>query len=192
MRYTISQITNACGSIDGVTLEGDDADLFDVCLNEDGTVSLKLLPGEEYSVKKTYKLQFCFLICGREVSSKPLSIKVSQSALTLSANTAKPILYQSQTMPLTVRLTLEKPVGAMLKNVSLNSRSSQPFLSAMGNGEMGVTITDDGCGAIVTFEVDDASKLESGKSYTLYLDVTAQGCALDAKATQLKLTVQVK
>lgn len=192
IRYTVSKITNACGAVESVTLEGADADLFSVCLNEDGTVSLKLLPGEEYSVKKNYKVQFCFLICGREVYSKVLSFKVTQSSLVFSILPVKPVLYQSQTMPLSVKLVLTKPVNATLQDVSLNSKSSQNFLAAMGDGKMDVTVTEDGRSAIVSFEVHDTSKLVSGKSYTLYLDVTAQGSAADAKATQLKLTVEVK
>ena len=121
-----------------------------------------------------------------------LSFKVSQSALTLSVMPAKPVLYQSQTMPLTVSIALTKPTGAMLQDIVLGDKSDKTFLRAMGSGEMGVVISEDGRSAKLSFDLEDASMLASGKSYTLYLDVTARGSAADAKTTQLKLTIQVK
>ncbi len=192
IRYTVGKITNACGGIDGVSLEGVDADCFDVCLNEDGTVSLKLLPGEEYAVKKTYKVQFRFVICGVEVLSKVISFKVSQSALALSAAPATAVFYQSQSIPMTVKLSLNNPAGAVLEEIALGEKTAAAFLAAMDGEAPEVKIAEDGRSAMVFFDVKDATKLASGKSYTVYLKVTAQGSAADTAATQLKMTVQVR
>lgn len=192
IRYTVKKITNASGSITGVSLEGADADQFDAVLNEDGTVSLKLVAGEEYSVKQTYRVQFSFAICGRDVLSNVISFKVTQSALKFAMSPASCYLYQSQTMPLTVRLTLTGTEGAKLEDITLGDKSSQAFLDAMGGGEMDVTVSEDGRSAIITFDVRNAASLAFGKSYVLYLDVTAEGSAADAKTNQVKLTVQVE
>lgn len=192
IRYTVTKITNACGTIDGVSMEGPDANLFDIQLNGDGTVSLKLLPGEEYSTRTVYKVQFCFLICGRNVTSNLLSFRVYQSVLRFSMAAASCILYQSQTMPLTVRLTLDSPEGAILETITLDGKSDAAFLNAMNGGEMDVEIANDGRSAEITFDVRNAASLASGKTYALYLNAAAQGSASDAKVNQVKITVRVK
>ena len=192
IRYTVKKITNASGTVTGVSLEGPDADLFDAILNEDGTVSLKLLPGERYSVKRSYKVQFNFTVCGQDVLSQMLSFKVTQSSLKLKAEANAVTLYQSQTAPVTFRINLTEPVVAAMETVTLGSKTSEAFLEALGNEEMDVTLSEDGRTVIAEFHVRNAAALQFGKSYTLYLDVTAAGAAEDGKPTQIKLTVNVK
>lgn len=190
--YTVKKITNASGTVTGVSLEGPDADLFDAILNEDGTVSLKLLPGERYSVKRSYKVQFNFTVCGRDVLSQMLSFKVSQSSLKLKAQASAVTMYQSQTAPVTFCIDLTEPVDAAMESLTLGDKSSEAFLDALGSEEMDVTVSEDGKTATVEFQVRNAASLQFGKSYTIYLDVTAAGAAEDGKPTQIKLTVNVK
>ena len=190
--YTVKKITNASGTVTGVSLEGPDADLFEAILNEDGTVALKLLPGENYSVKRSYKVQFNFTVCGQDVRSAMLSFKVTQSTLKLKAQASTVTMYQSQTAPVTFHIALTEPVTAAMETLTLDSKSSQAFLDAMGSEEMDVTLSEDGKTATVEFHVRNAASLQFGKSYTLYLDVTAAGAAEDGKPTQIKLTVNVK
>ena len=190
--YTVKKITNANGSVTGVSLEGPDAELFDAILNEDGTVSLKLLPGEPYSIKRSYKVQFNFTVCGQDVLSPMLSFKVSQSTLKLKAEAATATLFQSQTTPVTFRIALTDPAAAALDTLVLGNKTSEAFLEAMAEEEMEVTISEDGRSAVVELLVPNAASLQFGKSYTLYLDAFAQGNAEDGKPTQIKLTVNVK
>lgn len=189
--YTIKKITNASGSVTGVSLEGQDADKFDAVLNEDGTISLRMVENEEYSTKQTYKVKFSFTICGQDVLSSVISFKVTQSTLKFAAPSSVN-LYQSQTMPLAVKLQLTSPEGAEIADVALGSKSAQAFLAAMGEDGMDVTISEDGRSAEISFDVQNAASLAYGKSYVLYLDVTAAGNAEGAKPTQVKLTIKVQ
>lgn len=190
--YTVKKITNANGSVTGVSLECPDAELFDAILNQDGTVSLKLLPGETYSIKRSYKVQFNFTVCGQDVLSLMLSFKVSQSTLKLKAEAATATLLQSQTTPVTFRIALTDPAAAALDTLALGNKTSEAFLEAMGEEDMEVTISEDGRSAVVELLVPNAASLQFGKNYTLYLDAFAQGNAEDGKPTQIKLTVNVK
>lgn len=79
-----------------------------------------------------------------------------------------------------------------LETVTLGNKTSEAFLEALGDEEMDVTISEDGRTVIAEFHVPNAAALQFGKSYTLYLDVTAAGAAEDGKPTQIKLTVNVK
>ena len=151
-----------------------------------------MLPGETYSVKRNYNVQFNFCICGMDVPSAMQSFKISQSTLdfTLKPDTLK--MYQSQTTPVTLMLTLEEPVGATLESIVMNQKSDAGFLDAMGDGEMDVTISADGRSALVEIDVRNPAKLQFGKSYTLYLDVCAAGSAVDGKQNSVKITVEVE
>ncbi len=191
IRYTVSKINNASGPVTGVYLDGPDADLFDYCFNENGTVSLKLVSGVDYSIKQTYKVQFVFSICGVEVSSSVVSFKVTQSALKLNMTPAKCTLYQSQTTPLTLRVALTDPETATMETITLGEKSSQEFVNALGADPMDVTIAEDGRSAIVEFDIRNAANLQFGKSYVIYLDVTAVGSATDGKVNQMKVTINV-
>lgn len=191
IRYTLSKITNAIGSVTGVYLSGQDAELFEAVLNEDGTVSLKLLSGVDYSTKQTYKIQFNFCICGVDVTSSVISFKVTQSALKFKTTPVTPTLYQSQTTPLIVRVALTEPSAAAMESITINEKTAEAFLDALSNEQMDVTISEDGRSAVVAFDIRNAANLQFGKSYTVLLDVDAVGSAVDGKSNQLKVTIKV-
>ena len=190
IEYTVKKITNAAGFVEDVTLTGPDAHLFDAALTDAGTIVLKMLEGETYSTKTTYKVQFSFLICGQDVLSKVLSFRVSQSSLKFQLAPSTCTLYQSQTAPLTATLSLTAPEGATLQDVVLNAKSNQSLVAALGAAE--VTISEDGRSAQIHFDVNEPASLTYGKSYVLYLDAIAHSAAQEAKPTTVKLTVKVQ
>ena len=194
--YTVKKISNAWDTIEesDVTLSGPDAQLFDLEFTEEGQILLKQRPGETYRTNQTYKVQFLFLICGREVASKVLSFKLTQSTLKLSAPKTVSF-FQSQATPLRAVLTLTAPNGAALdpEKITINEKKSAAFLKAMGSGDLTVTVSEDGTTAELVFRVASPGRLTTGKSYPVVLDVFPETCAenLSGKPTQVKLTVKV-
>ena len=194
--YTVKKISNAWDTIEesDVTLAGPDAQLFDLEFTEEGQILLKQRPGETYRTNQTYKVQLQFLICGREVSSKVLSFKMTQSTMKLSAPKTVSF-FQSQATPLRAVLTLTAPGGAALdpNRITINESKSAAFLKAMGSGEMTVHVSEDGTTAELVFCVASPGRLTVGKSYPVVLEVFPETCAenLSGKPTQVKLTVKV-
>lgn len=72
-------------------------------------VLLRLLPGESYATNKIYKVQFRFAVCGREVLSSVLSVKVTQTALKVTAPKTA-VYYLSQSGPLRCSLKANLPL----------------------------------------------------------------------------------
>jgi len=196
--YTVSSISNAAGRIEDVTLTGDDADLFDITCDLDAAkpvIQLKMVDGAEYATNVTYKVQLSFLLCGQDVQSKILSIRVSQSKLKLAANPKTWLYYQSQTTPLAGAVTLTAPEGAMLteEGITLNrSKTTAALLEALGDNDISVKISEDGKTAHISGVIVDAGHLIAGKSYSLYLDILPLNNAVNTKATTLKVTVKVQ
>ena len=179
------KLTNCVGEIDGVSLEGQDADKFYVGL-EDGKIILTLCDGEEYATNVTYKVQFSVSVCGKEILSPVMNIKVTQSKVKLTAAPAALILYQSQKAPLALRLT--QSIGE-IDDVSISSKTSAELLAALGENGLETVLT--GNTAALELTVENAALLKAGKSYTLYLDVTPRNNAQNLKPNQIKLTVKV-
>ena len=179
------KLTNCIGEIDGVSLDGQDADKFCAEL-EDGKILLTLCDGEEYATNVTYKVLFRVSICGQEVLSPVTSIKVTQSKATITAASAMLTLYQSQSTPLTARLTQS---AGEIADVSINSKTSPELLAALG--ENGLNTELEGNTAALELTMENAALLKAGKSYTLLLDVTPKNNATNLKPAQIKLTVKV-
>lgn len=179
------KLTNCIGTIDGISLAGQDADKFHAEL-EDGKIVLTLRDGEAYATNVTYKVQFQISTCGKEILSPVMNVKITQSKVKLTAAPAALILYQSQGTPLTLRLT--QSVGEIAE-VSINGKTSPELIAALG--EDGLYAEVDGSTAGLELTAGNAALLNAGKSYTLYLDITPKNNATNLKPAQVKLTVKV-
>ncbi len=180
--YTVTKLTGCLGTVDNVILEGQDKDLFradmDV-VNGKTTVHLTLVDGVTYATNKAYKVQFRFYACGTEILSPVQTVKVTQTALKVTA--PKNITYyQAQKSPLRVVLTTNVP----LDEVVLNDKTAKEFRAAVGE----VTLN----GNRVEFEITNPAALTAGKSYSVALDATPENNAENAKPVAVRLTVKVQ
>ena len=133
--YTVTKVNNCLGTVESVDLVGvgADAERFQAELDTTGTkpvVLLRLLPGESYATNKTYKVQFRFAVCGREVRSSVLSVKVTQTALKVTAPKTA-VYYLSQSGPLRCSLKANLP----LESVALSAKTAKEFQQALGGQE---------------------------------------------------------
>lgn len=190
--YTVSKLTNIAGTIEKVELAGADAALFKAELVNSGSkpaVKLTMAEGAVFATNMTYKPQLVFHIGDRAITNT-VSVKVSQSGLKFASVAAMPV-YQSQTRTVRCTVTMTSPAGAEMDKIALSTKSSATFLKALGaDNNMMVSMAADKRSAMVTFFVKNPGYLTYGKSYTVYLDVTPEGCASNVKPTQVKLTVK--
>ena len=211
--YTVNKATNFYDDyFDHVELRGEDADLFqyETYWTEEGKFTVVLHRAvDEYGVpapvvtNKTYNLQLAFYAewftedngveddegFAPEVAVNNIKVKFTQSSLKF-AKIPTLNLYQSSDMPLTCKVELTSPAGAMLdeNSISLGSKTAAQFKTAFGDeGELNFD-TETG---MLTIGVENPGALSYGKSYTVYLDVTPADSATNVKPTQLKLTVKV-
>ena len=179
------KLTNCIGTIDGISLTGQDADQF-YAEPEDGKIVLTLRDGEAYATNVTYKVQFQISTCGEEILSPVMNVKITQSKVKLTAAPAALTLYQSQGTPLTLRLT--QSMGE-IDDISISTKTSSELLKALGEDGSNATIEGDTAGLKLT--VENAALLKAGKSYALYLDITPKNNAANLKPAQMKLAVKV-
>ena len=188
--YTVTKVNNCLGTVEGVDLvdqNGDpfqDGDPFQVDLDTSGAkpiVLLRLLPGESYATNKTYKVRFRFTVCGEEVLSSVLSVKVTQTALKVTAPKTA-VYYLSQSGPLRCSLKANLP----LESVALSTRTAKEFQQALG-GQENLRLT----GNRVEFKLTNPGALTAGKSYSVQLELTPENAAENTKPTTIKLTVKV-
>lgn len=192
LTYTVSRMNNCTGIVEDVTLAGADADKFTVRLVPDAakpTAELTMKPDISYSTKTAYKVQLLFRICGQDVASSVLTVKVSQSALKFTKPSGSTLYRQSQTVPLTHTVTA---TSGLIGEIRLNeNRTSPDFLSALADDGFECVCSADGTQAVLTFRITRPANLIRNKSYTVYLDVIPVNCAVDKAPTTLKLTVKV-
>ena len=185
LTYTVNRVNNCLGAVDNVFLEGENADMFQAELDTDGAkpiVTLRTVPGQVYATNKAYKLRFRFSVCGAEVMSNVLTVKVSQTALKVTVPRTT-TFYLSQTAALRCNLTSNVP----MESVSLNAKTSKEFLEAL-SGEENLRFD----GTRLEFRIVNPGTLKAGKTYTVQLDITPENCAENVKPTLVKLTVKVK
>ena len=182
--YTVTKLTNCPGPVEAMVLEGTDADRFQAELDTTGVktvVKLKLLPGESYDTRTTYKIRFRFTVWDAEILSPVLNVKVSQSALKVTL--PKTVnYYRGQSGPIQTMLS----PSAELAEITLGSKTDKNFLHALG-GEAHMTVE----GNHILFRLENPGALKVGKSYVVCLNVTPEGNAVNAKPTQVKLTVRI-
>ena len=179
------KLSNATGTITDVRLEGQDANLFNAEV-VDGLVHLKLAKsGENYATKKTYKVAPVVTLLGKGITAPTLSIKVTQSALKL-AKLPNRTVYQSQTAPLAVKLTVTSPANAKIGDVQLNAKTTAALRNAL-EAAGGIQADE----ATVSFPAKAFAALKPGR-YTVILDVTPANAASDTKPTQVRFTLTVQ
>ena len=180
--YTVTKLTNCLGTVENVDLVGQDGDLFQAdmdLVNGRPTVHLTLVSGSTYATNKAYKIQLRFYACGKEILSPVQTVKVTQTALKVTAPKTV-TYYQAQKAPLRVALTTNLPMDT----VALNSKTAKEFRSALGE----VTLN----GNRVEFEIANPAALTAGKSYAVVLDATPENNAKNIKPVTVKLTVKVR
>ena len=186
--YTVTRLTNCQGSLTDLRLEGPDKDLFRAVLDSDSNrIHLTMVPGQTYATNVTYQVRFRLTVCGREILSPVMKFKVTQTALKFAAMPVAPI-YQAQTGPLTVQLTLTAPVGAAIGDIRLNEKTSAAFLEAIGGPE---GFRADPETLTLRFALPSPGNLRANSTYTVLLDITPKGNAENVKPTQVRLTVKV-
>lgn len=186
--YTVTRLTNCQGRLTDLRLEGPDKDLFRAVLDSDGNrIHLTMVPGQTYATNVTYQVRFRLTVCGREILSPVMKFKVTQTALKFAAMPVAPI-YQAQTGPLTVRLTLTAPAGAAIGDIRLNEKTSAAFLEAIGGPE---GFRADPETLTLRFALPSPGNLRANSTYTVLLDITPKGNAENVKPTQVRLTVKV-
>ena len=182
--YTVTKVNNCLGTVDDVSLEGTDGNLFQAELDTSGAkpvVLLRLLPGESYATNQTYKVQFRFTVCGVEALSPVQSVKVTQTALKVTAPKSA-VYYLSQSAPLRCSLTANVP----LESVALNAKTAKEFQQALG-GEENLRLV----GNRLEFRLTNPGALTVGKSYSVQLELLPENAAENTKPTTVKLTVKV-
>ena len=180
--YTVTKLTNCLGTVENVDLVEQDGDLFQAdmdLVNGKPTVHLTLVSGSTYATNKAYKIQLRFYACGKEILSPVQTVKVTQTALKVTAPKTV-TYYQAQKAPLRVALTTNLPMDT----VALNSKTAKEFQSALGE----VTLN----GNRVEFEIANPAALTAGKSYAVVLDATPENNAKNIKPVTVKLTVKVR
>ena len=186
--YTVTRLTNCQGRLTDLRLEGPDKDLFRAVLDSDSNrIHLTMVPGQTYATNVTYQVRFRLTVCGREILSPVMKFKVTQTALKFAAMPVAPI-YQAQTGPLTVRLTLTAPAGAAIGDIRLNEKTSAAFLEAIGGPEGFRTDQET---LTLRFALPSPGNLRANSTYTVLLDITPKGNAENVKPTQVRLTVKV-
>lgn len=179
------KLINALGTATDVELTGASADLFDAEV-ANGTIHLTLAKsGDNYSTKATYKIVPLLTICDQQVKGPALSIKVTQSALKLSALPNRTV-YTSQATPLVQTLHVTAPAAAEIGDVTLNAKTSAALRSALDTAG-GLQSR----GATVAFPAKAFTGLMPG-NYTVILDIIPVNAASDSKPTQAKFTLTVK
>ena len=180
--YTVTKLTNCLGTLENVDLVGQDGNLFQAdmdLVNGKPTVHLTLVSGSTYATNKAYKIQLRFYACGKEILSPVQTVKVTQTALKVTAPKTV-TYYQAQKAPLRIALTANLPMDT----VALNSKTAKEFQSALGE----VTLN----GNRVEFEIANPAALTAGKSYAVVLDATPENNAKNIKPVTVKLTVKVR
>ena len=178
------KLTNCLGTVEDVQLTGADCDLFEAEV-VDGLIHLTMVEGGEYATRATYKVTPVLTVCGRDITGPTLSIKVTQSALKL-AKLPNRTVYQSQTVPLAVKLAVTSPANAEIGDVQLNVKTTAALWNAL-EAAGGIQADE----ATVSFPESTFAALKPGR-YTVILDVTPANAASDTKPTQAKFTLAVQ
>lgn len=194
--YAVTKLTNVSGNVVGVDISGQDAEMFQVSMGtpnakKQATAVLKLKSDESYSTSKSYKLQLDFLLDnGITVSSSVLTVKVSSSAIKLVGSPKVVNVYQSQSRSRIVYydLRVTSPVGAKIDSVQLGKlNAAQQAFKDVCN--VYTDVADDGMSARVKLVIRDVGALGVNKTYTLPLEIWAEG---QLTTTPAKLSMSVK
>lgn len=197
MYFYVKKVTNAAGTPKFIRLEGADAERFNVSENEYSEVLLTLKEDQTYSTKQAYQIKFVYEVCGKEVTSAVMKIKVTQSKVKASILPKTTALYLNSRLSkvkiLNFTIKLTTPDGAKLDAGSIKLNTSKTTLAMRrALGSANVEISEDGTTAKVSILVKNPGLLDSGKKYTIAFNVMPVGNASNVKPVTVTATVLTK
>lgn len=197
MFFYVKKVTNAAATPKFLRLEGADAERFNVSLNEYNEVVLALKEDQTYSTKQAYQIKFVYDVCGKEVSSAVMKIKVTQSKVRASILPTTTALYLNSRLSkvkiLNFTIKLTTPDGAKLDAGSIKLNTSKTTLAMRrALGSANVEISEDGTTAKVSILVKNPGLLDSGKKYSIAFDVAPVGNASNVKPVTVTADVLAK
>ena len=104
-------------------------------------------------------------------------------------NKTKRLTESAMLIALAVVLEMTAPAGATIDTITLGTKTAKQFRNALGEEDLTWVELEDGK-LLISFRIANPGYVSYGKSYTVYLDITPQGNAANAKPTSLKLTVK--
>lgn len=180
------KLTNVIGTVTDVKLTGTDAERFDAKV-ENGLVHLTMAdPGDSYSTRAAYKVTPVLTVCGTEIQGSTLSIKVTQGTLKV-VGLPNRTAYQSQTAPLSVKLTVASPASVEIEEVSLNDKTTTGIRTALESAA-GIDFDRD----TATIQIPAIFATVKPGRYTLILDVIPANATSDCKPTQVRFSLTIK
>lgn len=180
------KLTNVIGTVTDVKLTGTDAERFDAKV-ENGLVHLTMAdPGDSYSNRAAYKVTPVLTVCGTEIQGSTLSIKVTQGTLKV-VGLPNRTAYQSQTAPLSVKLTVASPASVEIEEVSLNDKTATGIRTALESA-VGIDFDRD----TATIQIPAVFATVKPGRYTLILDVIPANATSDCKPTQVRFSLTIK
>jgi hypothetical protein len=213
MIYTITSMNGIQGIPTSASLEnvgdGRYASLFNVSgvqINDRGQayVVLSLKAGVDYPTNVNYnklKLRFTFADGtgeGIQVDSQELSLRVTQTALRLTAKENKQTVYQSQakTRTVTYEIELTSPNEATMNDLNVTVGDIRQWQSALENPDEDIffELKENSYGRtlLVHVTLKDLAQLAAGRTYTLPILVKAEGAASNMAATTVNLSLAVQ
>ena len=213
MIYTITSMNGIQGIPTSASLEnvgdGRYASLFNVSgvqINDRGQayVVLSLKAGVDYPTNVNYnklKLRFTFADGtgeGLQVDSQELSLRVTQTALRLTAKESKQTVYQSQakTRTVTYEIELTSPNEATMNDLNVTVGDIRQWQSALENPDEDIFFelkkNSYGRTLLVHVTLKDPAQLAAGRTYTLPILVKAEGAASNMAATTVNLSLAVQ
>lgn len=147
------------------------------------------------------KLSFIFATAdgtGERVDSQVLSLKVTQTALKLTANPTKQTFYQAQSKNRVVsyRIDLSSPAYATMNNLNVSVGDIKLWQNALKDQASDIRFElkegSEGRTLLVHVTLKDPAQLAGGRNYTLPVLIKAEGAASNMAATTVNLTLAVQ
>lgn len=192
----IPKLTNKTGTYTAVRLSGVDASKFTIeSMNStNGYVKLKISENADVRASAKYSLTLTYTVHTDKgdysITSAPFTVKPKQSTprFTLSKNSSKLYFYQScqPEMTQTITMKVKSPVGAKIKDITLNH-------SAFAIDSYEIPADSNGSSiATVIIKLTDASKVKAGKTYPLTLKVNMEGAGIGSKCMNITVKAGVR
>lgn len=196
--YTITAGKNFNYDVNAVNdqsfaISGADKDKFEIELMQPNAkgqpqVMVNAKAGVEFSTKVTYQYALDVDIDGmsQPVSTTVFKVKPKQTALKLTA-TGSLNVYQS-TKSGRVYINVVTPVGAQIEDIQIVSKGT-----TVPNGALDMEVQKNSNGRwVLSYSIENASKLKANASYRIALAVTAEGNATDKAPQTFNVALKVK
>ena len=194
--YTLT-ISSLSGKISRIELTGQDADHFNWTVNENGSIRVSAKEDAVFRTDCKYQIRFAFTLItengSQKIETNVLTIKVKQGKVSLKAKQTDGVYplksaFKENGYALDAQLTISKPVGAVVENISLiDPNGSFELLNwtTDENGVINMTV------ALTETEARQKLALKLKKAYKLKLEVELKGAAENVKPVSTNLTVKV-